>query len=221
MVINYAPSFNLPVYSVKLIFDDNKEFQMIKYDDTWIVELDFTEGSYNYRFLINNQISINDPLADTYVIDSSDIVWSSFSIDESGNRYTSDSQYTVNIENYDFISEVSEIATCKNSFNTHSDKLTALKFEFTDVIGLHTATLLWIDPNGILFDITENNLSNQNPDEKTTIYFCLNYEHQTTRFKPGIWSVVLLIDGQYILEDKFDLENDYFCTTSVYFEAKI
>lgn len=222
MTIYFEPSFSIPINSVKVMFDDNiNVFNMTEYEGTWTVDLSLSEGQYNYRFLVNNRIFINDPTANLYVADNTDTIWSVLAIDANGKRIYNNEEYTVNIEDYNLCNGTDEDSETKNIFNTDVDNLTVAKFQFTNVKGLHTINVLWIDPGGDFFDITENNLYEQEFGESTDIFFCLDYDNDSVNFEQGIWSLLLLVDGNCILEDKFTLENTKQRSAVIDFDLKI
>jgi len=222
MTINFEPSFSIPINSVKIMFDDNVNvFSMTEYEGTWTVDLSLSEGNYNYRFLLNNRIFINDPTANLYVADNTNTIWSVLSIDTNGERIYNNEEYTVNIEDYSLSNSTDENSEIKSSFDTDKDKVTAAKFKFTNVTGLHTINVLWIDPGGDFFDITENSLYEQEFGENTTVFFCLDYTNDSVHFEQGVWFLLLLIDGNCVLEDKFTLENTKQRSTVIDFDLKI
>jgi hypothetical protein len=114
------------------MFDDNiNVFNMTEYEGTWIVDLSLSEGQYNYRFLVNNRIFINDPTANLYATDNTDTIWSVLAVDANGKRIYNNEEYTVNIEDYNLCNGTDEDSEIKSIFNTDTDNLTVAKFQFT------------------------------------------------------------------------------------------
>ncbi|EGO87646.1 hypothetical protein G8S49_01710 [Clostridium botulinum C] len=189
-------------------YDSNKG-KMIKNNNEWTFTCDLPTGEHPYKFLINNHLKLNDPSANIYLPDENEELWSVIIINDEGNRLYNNIQYTVHIDKYNICSNVNEEETVvnKKSFNSLLDKKIVTRFKFTNITGLHAVTTAWYTPKGELFQITENNLftSEGNEDKPVTLWFWMDLEDKTRKYPHGIWSMKLFIDGEFVLEDKFEL----------------
>ncbi|MDD3420585.1 MAG: hypothetical protein PHE78_08355 [Candidatus Gastranaerophilales bacterium] len=197
---------------------------MRKENGNWIVDLSFSEGEYYYRFLINDKLLINDPTANMYLPDENEMLWSVLMVNANGERLYNNEQYTVNIEGYNISNNIYEsnlLPPNTKSFNRFIDTMIAIQFLFTLVTGLHTASVVWINPLGEILDVSENNLFNSDDnDDKVEIWFCLDLQNREINYPNGEWTVKLLIDGEYILEDKFQVINiNIYASGSLNFRA--
>ena len=80
-------------------------------------------------------------------------------------------------------------------------------FEFKEVTGLHSVTVVWFTPQGKVYEVAEANLFTPEGEEENPIkmWFWLDLNETITSNNYGMWLVKLFIDGQYILEDVFSL----------------
>lgn len=181
--------------------------QMIKQDNKWTFSTDFSPGEHKYKFLINGELKLNDPDANIFLPDDNEELWSVIIINEEGQRLYNNTQYTTHIDLYNISSVLNEeITASKKKFNILLDKKVVTRFEFTNVIGLHSVTAAWYTPTGTLFQITENNLfTPPGEDKPIKMWFWLDLENRTEKLTCGLWTVKLFIDGAFILEDKFTL----------------
>ena len=145
-----------------------------------------------------------------YLPDENDVLWSVLMINSYKERLYNNQQYTVDIREYIFTDNIYEDSLPQNKkvFIPPSDKMIATRFIFKNVTGLHTVSILWIMPDGEVFDICEDNLfSNDILLNETTIWFYLNLHKNGVSYPLGIWKLKLFIDGDFILEDKFEIKH--------------
>lgn len=210
--LQYQESKDLNINSVSVIGDFNDfnpaKGQMQKLDDTWIFEGKFPEGKYKYRFLINDELELNDPLANIYYPDDNEKLWSVFMISNDGERLYNNTQYSVHIETYIINSTLNEREnTNKKIFNLLLDNKVVTRFEFTEVSGIHSLTTAWYSPDGELFQVSEENLfkpEGQQYPIKTWFWMDLDPKRRT--IAKGLWTVKLFLNGEFILEDKFTID---------------
>lgn len=188
-------------------FDPSKGL-MIKENNIWTLNCSLPSGEHYYKFLINDSLELNDPTANIYMPRENDILWSLIIIDENDNRLYNNNQYTVHIDKYNISSSIAEKEDLlnKKSFNIILDKKVVTRFKFTNVTGLHEVTTIWYSPKGDLIQTTANNLfTKENDSNPVTLWFWLDLENREYKHMLGNWTMKLFIDGEYILEDKFEL----------------
>ncbi|WP_353095358.1 hypothetical protein [Tissierella praeacuta] len=181
--------------------------QMVKDNNTWVFNQDLPPGEHKYKFLINEELKLNDPTANIYFPDDNEELWSVIIINDKDQRLYNNNQYTVHVNKYNISSILNEEVTAnKKNFNTLLDKNVVTRFEFTDVTGLHTVTTAWYTPKMELFQIVENNLLTVPKENKPiNMWFWMDLEDKTRQYPYGVWTMKLFIDGQFILDDKFTL----------------
>jgi len=181
---------------------------MKKEENNWVFQCDLPKGEHPYKFVINGNLKLNDPTANIYLPDENEELWSIVMINEEGKRLYNNNQYTVNIDKYNICSAVSEEENLvnKKNFNILTDKRVVHKFKFTNVTGLHSVTVAWYTPKGELFQVTENNLFKTSQDDKPIVmWFWMDLQENFNKYPCGIWTMRLFLDGDFILEDNFEL----------------
>lgn len=195
-------------------------YKLAKSGDKWQGSFDIPPGEYRYRFLINQSISLNDPMANYYMPDEKEQLWSVLKVNDSGQRLFNAVEYTVNISGYNITDNMYQQAQAQNkkSFVHQKDERVVTRFEFDNVTGLHTVTTVWFTPLGEVFQVLEENLFK--PEEgyydPLILWFWLSL-NENKAYPSGSWRVKLFIDGMYILEDEFKLtrtDNERFPTSS-------
>ncbi|MBU5437239.1 hypothetical protein KQI42_04415 [Tissierella sp. MSJ-40] len=213
MKINFEYEENeyLTIDTISVIGDfndyDPKKGQMEKKDNIWVFSCDLPSGEHKYKFLINEELKLNDPTANIYFPDDKEELWSVVIINDEDQRLYNNTQYTVHMDKYNISSILNEeVVANKKNFNILLDKKVVTRFEFTNVTGLHTVTTAWYTPKRELFQITENNLfTPPGEDKPIKMWFWMDLEGKTREYPCGVWTLKLFIDGEFILEDKFIL----------------
>lgn len=213
VIFKYEETEHLPVSTISVIgkfndYDPSKG-KMTKQNNEWIFKCDLPSGEHPYKFLINGELKLNDSTANIYLPDDKEELWSIVMINEDNQRLYNNTQYTTHIQKYNIgcaISEEENIAN-KKKFNLSLDKKVVTRLQFTNVTGLHTVTTAWYNPVGELFQTTENNLfTTQNNNEKPImLWFWMDLTDNTRSYPFGTWTMKLFIDGEFILEDQFNL----------------
>lgn len=213
VIFRYEESDHVPVRSISVIGEFNNynpsEGKMEKQNGEWIFKCELSSGEHPYKFLINGELKLNDSSANIYFPDENEELWSIVMINEENQRMYNNTQYTTHIEKYNIgcaVSEESNIANKKN-FNLTLDKKVVTRFEFTNVTGLHTVTTAWYSPMGELFQITENNLfkPQNSKDKSIMLWFWMDLADNKRDYPSGTWTMKFFLDGEFILEDQFNL----------------
>lgn len=212
VIFKYEENEYVPISTISVIGEFNNfnpnDGIMVKENDMWVLKCVLQPGEYKYKFLINKELKLNDPIANIYLPDENESLWSTIIINDKNERMYNNTQYTTHIEKYDISSTVSEdeILVNKKTFNTILDKKVVTRFQFTNVTGLHAVTTAWYNPIGELFQITENNLFNPPENKKAiTLWFWMDLDNKSRKYQLGTWKIKLFIDGEFILEDEFTL----------------
>ena len=120
----YEETQYLPINTISVIgafngFDASKG-EMKKEGDKWFLECMAEPGQHFYKFLINNSITLNDPLSNLYLPDDHGELWSVLIINEEDVRLYNNAEYTVHIEQYNITSTIYEgqVPNNKKEFNS-------------------------------------------------------------------------------------------------------
>jgi len=176
--------------------------------ENWVYEAKLPAGEYYYKFLINDSLLLNDPAANCYASRNGKEkeLWSFLRVAWLGKRLFNNTQYSVTVEDYALSAMLADSGEPeKHKFNTTVDKKVVARFGFTGITGVHAVTVLWCDPAGSIKEYSEQMLL---PEEnKVSLWFWLDLKQQERR--EGRWIMKLYIDGNYVLEDGFWLENAF------------
>lgn len=213
VTFEYEETQYLSIKSIAVIGDfntfDASKGEMKKEGDKWVLECIAEPGQHFYKYLINDGIKLNDPLANLYLPDDHGELWSVLMISEEDVRLYNNAEYTVHIEQYNISSNIHEgqVPNNKKDFNLFIDKKVVTRFEFTSVTGLHSVTAIWFNALGEVFETSENHLYTPEGDEDKplVIWFWINLEDSKRTYHHGLWTMKLFIDGQFVLEDKFNI----------------
>lgn len=182
---------------------------LVKSGDCWSADLFFPPGEHHYKFLVNDEFKLNDPWANLYLPDEKGQLWSTILINENHERLYNNEQYTVDIEDYVLTNTVTSLpeVVSKKAFSLTMDRSIVARFEFTNISGLHTVTALWYDSWGHLHEFTENLLysDKESLQQSVFLWFWIDLNEPDMEYPEGIWTIKLLIDGKFILEDQMTL----------------
>lgn len=182
--------------------------KMVKENSKWVFKCQLPPGEHPYKFLINENLKLNDSKANIYMPDDNEELWSIVMINDEDERLYNNTQYTVHIDKYSICSNIGEDVNLANkkSFNTLLDKKVVTRFNFTNITGLHSVTTAWYTPKGELFQTSENSLfASEDVDKPVMIWFWMDLENKKGMYPLGLWSIKLFVDGEFVLEDKFEL----------------
>ncbi|MCY1713415.1 hypothetical protein [Caproiciproducens galactitolivorans] len=205
--------------SVILLIQGSEQIKpMQKSEDGWYTQLLLEPGDSMYKFLINNEIRLNDPSANVYMPDDSEELWSVIVIDDLGFRLYNNEQYEVNVEDYSVTNIVTEIPDVVNrkSFNLTMDKSVVTRFEFNHITGIHAITAVWFNPRGEVHESTENLLyaDEKDPESSVFMWFWMQLNEADREYPEGIWTMKLFVDGSYVLEDQYTIVKRFAYTSA-------
>ncbi|SDY61665.1 hypothetical protein [Tindallia californiensis] len=209
-LLSYQNSEKIMVQEVDCLFYNDKspeeKIPMKKKGNKWVLEKNLPSGEHRYAFLINGNLRLNDPEANMYAPDENQKIWSVILINEEGQRLYNNKEYRLHIDHYQLSSFISEqeMVTVKKNFNKRMDPKVAARFTFSDVTGLHCVTVAWYKPDGTLDRFAEQYLVEPETDnEKIKLWFWIDLKESKKQIPVGKWTLKLFIDGRYILEDSF------------------
>ncbi len=203
------PEYSLPISSVKLLFrnSDINDIVLKKqpFSKQWTAEIgELPCGRYEYRFLINEKFTLNDPSANMFSPDNENKLWSLLAIDENGDRLYNNEQYNVHIEsvqiNDDYYDDVRESIM---EFATDKSRQAVLRYGFSEVTGAHTVSILWVSPTENISGWTEETLTDTEASEY--IWFGLDF-NDLKDICSGTWSAFLFVDGSCVLKNDFTVK---------------
>lgn len=208
----YQPSKYMDVKSIAVFgswndFDLSNATQMSEINGVWQCKIDINPGEYKYKFIVNNEMKLNDPLANIYMPDDKEELWSTLIINKDDKRLYNNVQYGVHVDKYNLNSVIfdDEPKGNQKQFNRSVDKKVVARFEFTQITGLHPITVAWISPDGHIFQYTENNLFTDEKDDKPVrMWFWLDLDKEEI-YPKGNWKLKFFIDGEFVFEDDFSL----------------
>jgi hypothetical protein len=191
-----------------------KFFILNRAEDGWYGVIDLQEGVYRYKFLVNGILKLNDPFAGSYEKDKAGEVWSLAYVDKQRKRRQIQGDLHIELFHYiitDRIVENLEEAKLKRNFDTLRDSKIYAGFEFGNILGTNTITTLWINPNAELFHISDHVVHVLEGDENnaTNVWFWLDLKDKGREYTNGIWQIELLINGELIAEERFQLGSGY------------
>lgn len=180
----------------------------------WFIDIYLPPGEHFYKFLINGEVPLTDPLANIYATDDTGEVWSVIVIDDEGQRLYDNNQYEVTVEDYVLSGRIIEVdepnPIGKKQFNLNLDKKAVARFGFTNVIGTHEVTVLWYKPNGTLYSYSYNGLNQQEEESPIFLWFWIPLDEIKEESLEGVWTIKLFIDGTYVLEDQMTINRGVF-----------
>jgi len=187
-----------------------KTFPMKRTDDRWQLTLNLPEGEYQYAFIVNSSLRLNDPLANVYAPDEQEKIWSVLKINEQGQRLYNNRTYSVHLQNYHLGTHFDEPVTAADLKKLNLALKTPLvaSFLFTQVEGLHTVTLAWYTPEGQLVQWADQYLVENKTGEPIELAFRCQPTQLLDQPPVGSWTLKMFVDGAFVLEDDFKVVNE-------------
>lgn len=186
----------------------------IREAEKWYVELEVAKGMYHYKFLINECLYINDPHAQMYCKIGEEI-WSSIQVEDnqdSDNNANNDNKGIIKYRGHivtNRLSNLIQAVAMQKEFYIPIDKKVVLGVEWDPVIGLHEVVVIWSRPDATIHHIAYETLEADSYEEvKAALsWFWLKLDDKGREYVPGIWTVMILVDGRMVISDRFKLHN--------------
>ncbi|MGX8796851.1 hypothetical protein ACR6HW_12330 [Fusibacter sp. JL298sf-3] len=174
----------------------------------WVYTFEVGPGEHLYRFWVNDAYELVDPEAGLFSVDDADKLWSLVLIDEQNQRLYNSEDSSVHVEQYFMYNKITNEALngSKKIFNLMFDQEVCVKFEFTDIVGLHNATIVWFSPFGDVLQVDEHPIFLE--DETVSefhLWSALPIAEIGGQYAQKGWRVNLFINGSFVLEDMFDV----------------
>lgn len=175
---------------------------MHKENNVWVCEIELLTGEYLYKFLINGELPLYDPLNNLYELDENENLWSLLVIDSQKGRLLNPEHYHVILKSFRF-----ELNTNKKYIKGYScvlePRITAT-IDCTDVTGIHGMTVAWYAPNNKLFEYAETAVCADDKQQFSAMFW-LSLEENQNYIQSGKWIFRLFIDGFLVLEEFFSI----------------
>lgn len=170
----------------------------------WEAEIDFPAGQSLYKLVANDEITLNDPTANLYMPHETGELMSVMLVDEeTGNRLYNNEQYNVEISAYSLNTYISKrLEAVNKSFFLDTDRKAVLGMGFKNITGIHSVTVAWYTPNGILDRFAESSLIQPEDGEEAKLWFWLPLERDLPE---GQWQLKVFIDGIFVIEDTINI----------------
>ena len=198
------------IEEVKLIGNFNREeIDLVNDNGNWKVELELGEGTYCYRFLINNCVYLNDPLADEYVIIDEE-VWARFKVTLEKKEMNSRGIATyLNHTISNRLGSSLQSVPMQKEFYKPLDKRVVLGIEIDPIIGIHEVVTIWYRPDGLIHHICYETLEVTNDKEAKAAltWSVLRLDENNREYITGMWTVMVTVDGELVAQDRFYLRD--------------
>lgn len=207
--------------NVKLEFYDKRGdiYELFMEYDTskgeWLCEY---EGDIDrYKFVVNDIIRLNDPMAPSYTYDSDWEVWSS----------SSKSASAQSKPHIAFCVTAERIANGLNKavrkteyvYDKPLDIYTGVSLEAVE--GIHSITYICFQPDGSIYMIEEDSIGQFEPEKSDyEIIFKNHISGMPGRGAEGMWVIQIYLDGRCIAKDYFVMKRKVISNT-VFFDYKI
>ncbi len=213
----FENTYYLPVYEVSVIgrFNhyDPKANILKRHKDGYHGTAMFSPGEYEYKFLINGVLRLNDPAAQYYRKDKNGEVWTVLVIDKNGNRLSSETEQRIELYNHVICGQMVEnMEACySRECFTHADERVCAGYGFGNILGTHSITAIWVNPDLAMHHICEHVIEVLPGDmnNATDVWFWLDFHEKRRYYPKGVWRIKLYINGNFIMEDKFHFESGY------------
>jgi hypothetical protein len=152
----YYNKLGFPIHSIKVIGEITNGM-MVQKDGYWHYSFQGSEGSYKYKFLVNDKLELNDPMAYDYVMDGQNS-WSLLFVDKKGNRIIQNTPSMIKLKEYCLCSSINQDRNffSKKIFNTSIFDKAVSRLVFSKARGMHLITAAWYNPYEELYEYSEN-----------------------------------------------------------------
>ncbi len=190
---------------------DFKGITMTKRKDNWVSDIDIKKGVYQYKFLIDDKLWINDPEADMYINNSSfqrKTINSMLQL--SNNRIKIDKDYgeITDVSFSNFFSKELLMNRGKNKDNQFNirDGQIYIYNNIKGCVGEVEISYVWCTPDFKIYDCDSTLLKGYGGEQRLYHYINLNKKE----VKPGLWKVFVLVNGTLMAEEKFILKSNFY-----------
>jgi len=166
-------------------------------EGVWCTELKLKPAEYYYKFLIDDKFTMNDPTANMYLPydKEEEKLASVYIINEKGQHMQNTRTYKLHLENYLMSDKILNTFSEKDKKHfENKDEKVLVHFNFTEVEGIHTLSIVWNNPEGKYYHYTEGILWQEKMTEPVDIWFWLDLKKQMTS---GEWYFDIYLNGAF------------------------
>lgn len=187
--------------------DRTKNALMKKDEAKWTYEAELESGEYYYKFRINNEFLLPDPMNNLFSFDENGNLWTLLIVGQDGiMQYNSN--FTIHLSEYCLLPIVTgrNVIASKRYYNVDLARQIVARFRFDRITGIHMVTVVWCQPDKKMYSFSEHVLYEEEIKEEVTLWFELGLDEIRRKKILGIWYLKMFIDGEFILEDMFTIE---------------
>lgn len=199
--------------SVKMLFSDqsyNEYFIQMEYDKQehyWFCECEL--DIIRYKFVVNDIIRLNDPMAKRYVTDERGEVWSVQ--DYTDRMLPRMVRYNVS----DGIESATKGTRKKTMYIYTKTMDLYISTSIIDVKDIHSVTYISFQPDGRIYQLEERMVGEKDKAMDYNVLFCNHIAHNLGRVAEGMWSFQIYLDGRCVIKDYFSLKRKVFSDTAL------
>lgn len=190
-------------------FDPNKNF-LHKEEDGWSTEIELPVDKYLYKFIIDDFIKLNDPLAYTYLVDEKGEAWSILTVQKEDMLLSKSIDENIRLNNYiinNRMFEQMKYAQSKKEFSLKIDRKVVCTIEFQNIVGVHPITIIWYRPDMKIHHISEHILEIHDGEYNigAITWFWIDLTEPNREYPLGGWTIRMFIDGAFSFQDYFNI----------------
>lgn len=205
------PQVDIKTVSLEVVFNHYRQEQYVMSQDGafWTCSAAFPPGEYLYHLLLNDHLFLNDVNATWYKLGEDGRLMSVLKIDAKGTRLYNKIKQKVIIDHIGLASQRIEdrLLSSKKEFNVYVDKMVVMKLDLNTITGIHSLTSLWCTPQNNIFETSEHVIHPLEEDDILTVWFWMDFQPFKKTYPPGNWNLKLLIDGAFLLQIPFKVDN--------------
>jgi hypothetical protein len=181
-----------------------------KKNQQWSIDLNLAKGTYYYKFLIDDQLWINDPQADFYFNDGKGALNSVIKVNKD-NSLTPNNDYGVITDiclNNSFNKQVlmKKVKTIdQNTFNISSGQV-FVYHSIKDFVGEVELSYVWCTPDLRVYDCESTLITGTEGEQR--LYSSISLKGEDIR--PGLWKLFILLNGSLIVKKEFRLKANFY-----------
>lgn len=211
--LEYPDIWELKLQTIKAVEKNGTVIAIFAFhteDNIWYATGDVLGEKCTYKLVLNENIYINDPYADEYVVLDGE-VWSV--------RYQdgiSAENEIERIEGFDIVvsGQMNHAVTAakrQKIFYAQYEKRVNVGVEFYSVFGVHELAVVWENPQQDIYHIDYKVVEPERAGERygMLIWFKMLLVEVDREYQKGIWTAKILLDGRLIGFEPFSVRDNY------------
>lgn len=204
---NYFNYKNIDGYVLGNFNNFNRELGLMYLSNgIWQFSINLKDGFYIYKYEIGKHIRINDINAYDYKVDENGEVWSILKI-ENGQIIYNELKIFIELKNYLITNKVYKTISnsiYKKIFDIKNDTKVAIGINLIKLSCIHSATVIWYQPNACIFHVEEKAIviPNNLGEVEATAWFWLDLK-KINKYLFGLWTIEIYLDGKLSIKDNF------------------